>query len=93
MLSVDANGLVKILFTDNIISLATKDLSIVDKALAVTAMKFDEEKQDFSISVEFEWTCTKFKDRDLEIKMTFDNPASVSTTKNLDKVYVRFKNE
>ena len=53
MLSVDANGLVKILFTDNIISLETKDLSIVDKSLAVTAMKFDEEKQDFSISVEF----------------------------------------
>ena len=29
----------------------------------------------------------------MEIKMTFDDPASVSTTNNFDKVYVRFKNE
>ena len=25
--------------------------------------------------------------------MTFDDPASVSTTNKLDKIYVRFKNE
>ena len=29
----------------------------------------------------------------MEIKITFDEPKSVSITNNLDKVYVRFKNE
>ena len=29
----------------------------------------------------------------MEIKIFFDEPKSVSTTNNLDKVYVRFKNE
>ena len=93
MLSVDAKGLVKVFFTENIIPKETKDLAIVDEALDVMVMKFDVEKQEYSIPVGFKWTCTKLKDRNMEIKITFDDPASVSTTNNLDKVYVRFKNE
>ena len=81
------------MFTESIISKETKDLAIVDEALVVMVMKFDEDKEEYSIPVGFKWTCTKLKDRDMEIKMTFDNPASVSTTNKLDKIYVRFKNE
>ena len=56
-------------------------------------MKFDEEKEKYSIPMGFKWTCTKLKDRNMDIQMTFEDPANVSTTNNLDKVYVRFKNE
>ena len=93
VLSVDANGQVQVLFTENIIPKDTKDLKIVDEALVVTVMKFDEETQEYSIPVGFAWTCTKFKDRGMDIKLTFDSPASVSTTNHLDKVFVHFKNE
>ena len=53
MLSVDANGLVKDLFTENIISKEKKDLNIVDEALVVMVMKFDEDKNEYSIPVGF----------------------------------------
>ena len=53
VLSVDANGLVKVLFTENIIPKEKKDLNIVDQALIVMVMKFDEDKDEYSIPVGF----------------------------------------
>ena len=55
--SVSANGLVKVLFTESIISKETKDLLIIDQALSVIVMKFDEEKGKYSIPVGIKWTC------------------------------------
>ena len=53
VLSVDANGLVKVFFTENIIPKETKDLFIVDEALVVVVMKFDEDKEEYSMPVGF----------------------------------------
>ena len=58
MLSANANGLMQILFTENIIPREQKDLFIVDEALVVIVMKFDEEKETYSIPVAFKWAST-----------------------------------
>jgi hypothetical protein len=56
-------------------------------------MKFDEEKEAFSIPVGLKWTFIRLKDKVMEIKITFEEPGSVSITSKFDKVFVRFKNE